>query len=92
MWPAGRPQHFEGQCPSKQNGVMNARYHLPSPPQALTAQVPFEQLAEHNVATAHVLDAIWRFFFAASDGAAEMAMAITATAPISINFVIDFMV
>jgi hypothetical protein len=72
---------------------MNARYHLPSPPQALTAQVPFEQLAEHNVATAHVLDAaIWRFFFAASDGAAEMATAITATAPTSINFVIDFMV
>jgi hypothetical protein len=63
--------------------------HLPSTPQAILLQtLPLQAVAQVIIGMHAVL--FFAFFFA-SDGAAEIAIAITAMAPTSRTFAIDFM-
>jgi hypothetical protein len=68
-------------------GIAGCR--LPSTPQAMTLQAPLLQAVEQVIIG--VQAAIIVAFFFASDGAAEIAIAITAMAPTSRTFAIDFM-
>jgi hypothetical protein len=73
-----------------QVGVTWALYHLPSTPQKLTLFTPVALPLEH-IGPGTQGAAALPFFFAASDGAAESAIAATATAPVSRIFEIDIM-
>jgi hypothetical protein len=79
-----------------QTGVNIAGVHCPPGAQTITAQVEPLQFVAHMPAPLHVIDAsavlALAFFLAASDGAAEIAIAMTATVPTSRSLAIDFMV
>jgi hypothetical protein len=86
--------HGCGQKPVRQYGVTIDQYHLPSGAQKLTLQPLPTQSNEQRlgaVQAAAGLDIGARFFFAASDGVAEMAIAIAATAAKVTTLAIDFM-
>ena len=83
-------QHFAGQAGWTHTGVNTARYHLPSPPQAFTGHEPPVHVAVQTMPGVHGAAAF--LFLAASDGAAVSAIAVTATAPTSRIFAMDFMV
>ena len=53
---------------------------------------PFAQFDEQLVLKEHVLAAAARLFFAASDGAADIAITAAATAPATKNFVVCFII
>jgi hypothetical protein len=78
-------QQAFGQVEPMQTGVRKASYHLPSIPQTFIVHEPLAHFAAHIMAETHAVT-LWCFFFAASDGAAEMAIAIAATALTSRNF------
>ncbi len=74
-----------------QTGVKTAGANLPSAPQTYTLHQPFAQLVEQFVPKVHAFDAAARFL-AASDGAADIAIATAATAPATSNFVVNFII
>lgn len=76
--------------PVTHHGVKSAWYHLPSPPQIMTLLQPWLVSAEVQSMPAMHGAAAFAFFLAASDGAAEIAITATATAPASRNLVMDF--
>ena len=65
-----------------------AACNLPSTPQAICLQLEPLHAVEQVIIG---MQAAFLDFFAASDGAAETAIAITATAPTNRTFAIDFM-
>jgi hypothetical protein len=86
--------HGCGQNPVKQYGVTIDQYHLPSGAQKLTLQPLPTQSNEQRfgaVQAAAGVDIGARFFFAASDGVAEMAIDSAATAAKVTTLAIDFM-
>ena len=78
--------------PVTHHGVKSAWYHLPSPPQIMTLLQPWLVSAEVQSMPAMHGAAAFAFFLAASDGAAEIAITATATAPASRNLVMDFII
>jgi hypothetical protein len=80
-----------GQAGDRQTGVRKASYHLPSPPQTFMAHAPLEQFVEHILPAGEHDAILWRFF-AASDGPAEIEIAVTATAANSRTLPRDFMI
>src|SRR6187455_154514 len=94
---SGQPdQHFGGHCALTQTGVKIAGTQVPPGAQTFTEHVLSPQFVAHMPASLQLteFDATWVFFFffAASDGAAETAIAMTATVPTSRSFANDFMV
>ena len=71
-----------------QIGVRIARCNSLPAPQIFTWQLPPVQFDAHMPPSLH--PDLAAFFLAASDGAAEIAIAVTATAQTSKTFVIDF--
>jgi hypothetical protein len=70
--------------------VNSAWYHFPSPPQALTLHEPWAHTPVQTMPGVQGAALAAAFRFAASDGAADIAIAATATVPTSRIFEMDF--